>query len=154
MGGTIRKDFDSTKVTHLIACSTHGEKYRVCIQRIHMYTSSLLATFVYREFLKFFLTHPAVMALCCHISNQITYLHHHIHQCKRWVKHFALRSTGEQNICIRVWKTVYVHAIHRFIKCTFWYCGWKSLRFLPHENSDGRKGPCSLRACTVQKFRG
>lgn len=29
MGGTIRKDF-STKVTHLIAYSTHGEKYRVC----------------------------------------------------------------------------------------------------------------------------
>ncbi|TRY58697.1 hypothetical protein DNTS_023107 [Danionella cerebrum] len=28
MGGTIRKDFDSTKVTHLIARSTHGEKYR------------------------------------------------------------------------------------------------------------------------------
>lgn len=28
MGGTIRKDF-STKVTHLIAHSTHGEKYRV-----------------------------------------------------------------------------------------------------------------------------
>uniref|UniRef100_A0A672S5Q2 Protein ECT2-like n=1 Tax=Sinocyclocheilus grahami TaxID=75366 RepID=A0A672S5Q2_SINGR len=44
MGGTIRKDFDSTKVTHLIAHSTHGEKYRVCIHRIHMYTSSLLAT--------------------------------------------------------------------------------------------------------------
>lgn len=30
MGGTIRKDF-STKVTHLVAYSTHGEKYRVCI---------------------------------------------------------------------------------------------------------------------------
>ncbi len=44
MGGTIRKDFDSTKVTHLIARSTHGEKYRVGIHRIHMYTSSLLAT--------------------------------------------------------------------------------------------------------------
>lgn len=29
MGGTIRKDF-STKVTHLIAYATHGEKYRVC----------------------------------------------------------------------------------------------------------------------------
>jgi hypothetical protein len=28
MGGTIRKDF-STKVTHLIAYSTHGEKYKV-----------------------------------------------------------------------------------------------------------------------------
>lgn len=28
MGGTIRKDF-SSKVTHLIAHSTHGEKYRV-----------------------------------------------------------------------------------------------------------------------------
>lgn len=28
MGGTIRKDF-STKVTHLVAHSTHGEKYRV-----------------------------------------------------------------------------------------------------------------------------
>lgn len=29
MGGAIRKDF-STKVTHLIAYSTHGEKYKVC----------------------------------------------------------------------------------------------------------------------------
>ena len=28
MGGTIRKDF-SAKVTHLVAHSTHGEKYRV-----------------------------------------------------------------------------------------------------------------------------
>lgn len=28
MGGTIRKDF-STKVSHLISYSTHGEKYRV-----------------------------------------------------------------------------------------------------------------------------
>uniref|UniRef100_A0A673ITA3 Epithelial cell transforming 2 n=1 Tax=Sinocyclocheilus rhinocerous TaxID=307959 RepID=A0A673ITA3_9TELE len=36
MGGTIRKDFDSTKVTHLIARSTHGEKYRACIHRIHI----------------------------------------------------------------------------------------------------------------------
>uniref|UniRef100_A0A673JPG7 Protein ECT2-like n=1 Tax=Sinocyclocheilus rhinocerous TaxID=307959 RepID=A0A673JPG7_9TELE len=40
MGGTIRKDFDSAKVTHLIARSTHGEKYRVCIHRIHTYISS------------------------------------------------------------------------------------------------------------------
>uniref|UniRef100_A0A672S6L4 Protein ECT2-like n=1 Tax=Sinocyclocheilus grahami TaxID=75366 RepID=A0A672S6L4_SINGR len=31
MGGTIRKDFDSTKVTHLIAHSTHGEKYRLAV---------------------------------------------------------------------------------------------------------------------------
>ncbi|TRY76136.1 hypothetical protein DNTS_027384, partial [Danionella cerebrum] len=31
MGGTIRKDFDSTKVTHLIARSTHGEKYRLAV---------------------------------------------------------------------------------------------------------------------------
>uniref|UniRef100_A0AAY4EAN1 Epithelial cell transforming 2 n=1 Tax=Denticeps clupeoides TaxID=299321 RepID=A0AAY4EAN1_9TELE len=31
MGGTIRKDF-SAKVTHLIAHSTHGEKYRVCTE--------------------------------------------------------------------------------------------------------------------------
>ncbi|TSK53621.1 Protein ECT2 [Bagarius yarrelli] len=30
MGGTIRKDF-STKVTHLIAHSTHGEKYRLAV---------------------------------------------------------------------------------------------------------------------------
>ncbi|XP_023272299.1 protein ECT2 isoform X2 [Seriola lalandi dorsalis] len=30
MGGTIRKDF-STKVTHLIAYSTHGEKYRLAV---------------------------------------------------------------------------------------------------------------------------
>ncbi|XP_034737351.1 protein ECT2 isoform X4 [Etheostoma cragini] len=30
MGGTIRKDF-STKVTHLIANSTHGEKYRLAV---------------------------------------------------------------------------------------------------------------------------
>ncbi|XP_026161254.1 protein ECT2 isoform X2 [Mastacembelus armatus] len=30
MGGTIRKDF-STKVTHLVACSTHGEKYRLAV---------------------------------------------------------------------------------------------------------------------------
>ncbi|XP_033937820.1 protein ECT2 isoform X2 [Pseudochaenichthys georgianus] len=30
MGGTIRKDF-STKVTHLIAYSTHGEKYRLSV---------------------------------------------------------------------------------------------------------------------------
>ncbi|XP_036410522.1 protein ECT2-like [Megalops cyprinoides] len=30
MGGTIRKDF-SSKVTHLIACSTHGEKYRLAV---------------------------------------------------------------------------------------------------------------------------
>ncbi|XP_029286215.1 protein ECT2 isoform X3 [Cottoperca gobio] len=30
MGGAIRKDF-STKVTHLIACSTHGEKYRLAV---------------------------------------------------------------------------------------------------------------------------
>uniref|UniRef100_A0A9J7Z7P8 Epithelial cell transforming 2 n=1 Tax=Cyprinus carpio carpio TaxID=630221 RepID=A0A9J7Z7P8_CYPCA len=36
MGGIIRKDFDSTKVTHLIARSTHGEKYRVCIHCIHI----------------------------------------------------------------------------------------------------------------------
>lgn len=36
MGGTIRKDF-SAKVTHLIAHSTHGEKYRVCISiDLHM----------------------------------------------------------------------------------------------------------------------
>uniref|UniRef100_A0AAR2KIU6 Epithelial cell transforming 2 n=1 Tax=Pygocentrus nattereri TaxID=42514 RepID=A0AAR2KIU6_PYGNA len=34
MGGTIRKDF-SAKVTHLIAYSTHGEKYRVCISTVH-----------------------------------------------------------------------------------------------------------------------
>uniref|UniRef100_A0A672SSZ7 Epithelial cell transforming 2 n=1 Tax=Sinocyclocheilus grahami TaxID=75366 RepID=A0A672SSZ7_SINGR len=40
MGGTIRKDFDSAKVTHLIARSSHGEKYRVCIHRIHTYISS------------------------------------------------------------------------------------------------------------------
>uniref|UniRef100_A0A9J7Y8A4 Epithelial cell transforming 2 n=2 Tax=Cyprinus carpio TaxID=7962 RepID=A0A9J7Y8A4_CYPCA len=40
MGGTIRKEFDSAKVTHLIARSTHGEKYRVCIHRIHTHTSS------------------------------------------------------------------------------------------------------------------
>uniref|UniRef100_A0A8C2BKW4 Epithelial cell transforming 2 n=1 Tax=Cyprinus carpio TaxID=7962 RepID=A0A8C2BKW4_CYPCA len=31
MGGIIRKDFDSTKVTHLIARSTHGEKYRLAV---------------------------------------------------------------------------------------------------------------------------
>uniref|UniRef100_A0A671PVK8 Protein ECT2-like n=1 Tax=Sinocyclocheilus anshuiensis TaxID=1608454 RepID=A0A671PVK8_9TELE len=31
MGGTIRKDFDSAKVTHLIARSTHGEKYRLAV---------------------------------------------------------------------------------------------------------------------------
>ncbi|XP_051529378.1 protein ECT2 isoform X3 [Myxocyprinus asiaticus] len=31
MGGTIRKDFDSAKVTHLIAHSTHGEKYRLAV---------------------------------------------------------------------------------------------------------------------------
>ncbi|XP_058648161.1 protein ECT2 isoform X5 [Onychostoma macrolepis] len=31
MGGTIRKEFDSTKVTHLIARSTHGEKYRLAV---------------------------------------------------------------------------------------------------------------------------
>ncbi|XP_051532062.1 protein ECT2-like isoform X4 [Myxocyprinus asiaticus] len=31
MGGTIRKDFDSAKVTHLIALSTHGEKYRLAV---------------------------------------------------------------------------------------------------------------------------
>ncbi|XP_078801610.1 protein ECT2 isoform X4 [Oryzias latipes] len=30
MGGTIRKDF-STKVTHLVAYSTHGEKYRLAV---------------------------------------------------------------------------------------------------------------------------
>ncbi|XP_038133903.1 protein ECT2 isoform X7 [Cyprinodon tularosa] len=30
MGGTIRKDF-STKVTHLVACSTNGEKYRLAV---------------------------------------------------------------------------------------------------------------------------
>lgn len=30
MGGTIRKDF-STKVSHLIACSTHGEKYKLAV---------------------------------------------------------------------------------------------------------------------------
>ncbi|XP_074525022.1 protein ECT2 isoform X2 [Halichoeres trimaculatus] len=30
MGGTIRKDF-STKITHLIAYSTHGEKYRLAV---------------------------------------------------------------------------------------------------------------------------
>lgn len=34
MGGTIRKDF-SAKVTHLIAHSTHGEKYRVCVPSIY-----------------------------------------------------------------------------------------------------------------------
>ncbi|XP_026076725.1 protein ECT2-like isoform X5 [Carassius auratus] len=31
MGGTIRKEFDSAKVTHLIARSTHGEKYRLAV---------------------------------------------------------------------------------------------------------------------------
>ncbi|XP_067288153.1 protein ECT2 isoform X2 [Pseudorasbora parva] len=31
MGGTIRKDFDSAKVSHLIAHSTHGEKYRLAV---------------------------------------------------------------------------------------------------------------------------
>uniref|UniRef100_A0A672SR89 Epithelial cell transforming 2 n=1 Tax=Sinocyclocheilus grahami TaxID=75366 RepID=A0A672SR89_SINGR len=31
MGGTIRKDFDSAKVTHLIARSSHGEKYRLAV---------------------------------------------------------------------------------------------------------------------------
>ncbi|XP_056591573.1 protein ECT2 isoform X1 [Triplophysa dalaica] len=31
MGGAIRKDFDSAKVTHLIAHSTHGEKYRLAV---------------------------------------------------------------------------------------------------------------------------
>ncbi|XP_047231553.1 protein ECT2 isoform X4 [Girardinichthys multiradiatus] len=30
MGGAIRKDF-SSKVTHLVACSTHGEKYRLAV---------------------------------------------------------------------------------------------------------------------------
>ncbi|MEQ2256253.1 hypothetical protein ILYODFUR_022418, partial [Ilyodon furcidens] len=30
MGGAIRKDFNS-KVTHLVACSTHGEKYRLAV---------------------------------------------------------------------------------------------------------------------------
>ncbi|XP_056133516.1 protein ECT2 [Lampris incognitus] len=30
MGGTIRKDF-STKVTHVVACSTHGEKYKLAV---------------------------------------------------------------------------------------------------------------------------
>ncbi|XP_077059143.1 protein ECT2 isoform X2 [Siphateles boraxobius] len=31
MGGTIRKEFDSAKVSHLIAHSTHGEKYRLAV---------------------------------------------------------------------------------------------------------------------------
>uniref|UniRef100_A0A8C7FNI0 Epithelial cell transforming 2 n=1 Tax=Oncorhynchus kisutch TaxID=8019 RepID=A0A8C7FNI0_ONCKI len=34
MGGTIRKDF-STKVTHLIAYSTHGEKYKLAVLSPH-----------------------------------------------------------------------------------------------------------------------
>ncbi|XP_056893366.1 protein ECT2 isoform X2 [Takifugu flavidus] len=45
MGGTIRKDF-STKVTHLIAHSTHGEKYRLAVC---MGTPILTPSWIYKS---------------------------------------------------------------------------------------------------------
>uniref|UniRef100_A0AAY5EC32 Epithelial cell transforming 2 n=1 Tax=Electrophorus electricus TaxID=8005 RepID=A0AAY5EC32_ELEEL len=43
MGGIIRKDF-STKVTHLVAQSTHGEKYRVCVCLVCVLDADLLSS--------------------------------------------------------------------------------------------------------------
>lgn len=56
MGGTIRKDF-STKVSHLIAYSTHGEKYRVCV--CVCFTASGCLQLLLLVFVSDMLTHEA-----------------------------------------------------------------------------------------------
>ncbi|XP_006802058.1 protein ECT2 isoform X4 [Neolamprologus brichardi] len=54
MGGTIRKDF-STKVTHLVAYSTHGEKYRlaVCMGTPILTPSWILKAWERRDYVNF-----------------------------------------------------------------------------------------------------